>query len=86
VIHAIGAKLHPLKNIFTFPCMGNSLAPYLSLEERTHGKGGKVVLDCTWPLEWDPEIEKPVKSAFNTIYPEEMQKKVIENWQKYGYK
>ena len=86
VIHAIGAKLHPLKGIFTIPSMGNSLAPYLSLEERAHGKGGKVVLDCTWPLEWDPEIEKPVKSAFNTIYPEEMQKKVIENWQKYGYK
>jgi len=86
VVHAMGSKLHPLKNIFTFPAMGNPLAPFLSLEERRQGKGGKVVLDCTWPLEWDPETEKPAKSSFREIYPEELQRRVLENWHKYGFR
>lgn len=86
VIHAMACKLHPLKGTFTFPCMGWPLAPYLSMEERKQFKGGKIVYDCTWPLEWDPETEKPAKSSFREIYPEEIQKKVLDNWQKYGYK
>ena len=28
----------------------------------------------------------PLKSSFETIYPEEMQKKILDNWTKYGLK
>jgi 4-hydroxy-3-polyprenylbenzoate decarboxylase len=56
------------------------------MAERMQFRGGKIVYDCTWPLEWDPETEKPVKSSFRGIYPEEVQKKVLDNWQKYGFK
>jgi 4-hydroxy-3-polyprenylbenzoate decarboxylase len=86
VIHAIATKCHPLRGITTYPSFGHPLAPYLSFEERTWGKGGRVVIDCTWPLDWDEEIEKPIKSSFRTIYSKEIQDLVESKWEKYGFK
>ncbi len=85
VIHAFATKCHPLNGITTYPSFGHPLAPYLSFHERTWGKGGRVVIDCTWPLDWDEEIETPVKSSFKTIYPQEIQDLVESKWEKYGY-
>jgi len=86
VMHAVSGRLHPLKGHFTIPGIGSPLAPFLSLQERMSMRGGKLILDATWPLEWDPETEKPTKMSFNETYPPELQEKVLDNWQKYGYK
>jgi 4-hydroxy-3-polyprenylbenzoate decarboxylase len=87
VIHALATKCHPVDGILVQDkSPGHPLAPYLSLEDRTWFRGAKVVFDCTWPTHWPVETARPPKSAFNTIYPQEVQEKVLANWQKYGYK
>ena len=62
------------------------LRPYLSFEERQWGKGATVLFDCTWPLEWSQETVVPPKVSFNSIYPKEMQDKILANWKEYGFK
>jgi 4-hydroxy-3-polyprenylbenzoate decarboxylase len=61
------------------------LIPFNSFEDRTYSRGAKVVYDCTWPLDWDKKVEIPQKAAFKTIYPKEIQEKVLKNWKKYGF-
>ena len=86
VLHALGTKLHPAKGIHIFPSFGAPLQPFLSLDDRIKGHSAKVLFDCTWPVEWDRETEKPVAVSFKNVYSEEMQKKVLLNWGKYGFK
>ena len=86
VMHAMATKLHPKTGITTYPGYGVPLAPFLSLKERTQQIGTVLVLDCTWPVAWDPENEKPTLSSFRGIYSEELQNKVLQKWTKYGFK
>ena len=86
VLHAVATKCHPTRGVTTFPTCGTPLQPYLSLQERLQGHSSHLVLDCTWPVEWDPETEKPPMVSFKHMYTEEMQKKVLENWSSYGFK
>ena len=87
VFHAWATKCHPERGIFVYPRMVSApLIPFNSFEERTYSRGAKVVYDCTWPLDWDKKTEVPYKSAFKTIYPKEVQEKVLKNWEKYGFK
>jgi 4-hydroxy-3-polyprenylbenzoate decarboxylase len=87
VIHSVATKCHPVRGIRVIDnTPGNPLAPFLNFYERTWSKSAKVIFDCTWPLDWNRETEVPIKSAFNTIYSEEIQKKVLDNWKKYGFK
>jgi 4-hydroxy-3-polyprenylbenzoate decarboxylase len=60
------------------------LTPYLPAATREIGKGGgNVLYDCTWPLDW-PKQDIPRKGAFKTIFPKEMQEKVLARWKEYG--
>jgi 4-hydroxy-3-polyprenylbenzoate decarboxylase len=54
-------------------------------EDRKWGRGAKVLFDCTFPLNW-PKSDVPIKVAFNTVYPKDIQEKVLANWKKYGFK
>ena len=85
VIWALTTRCHPLKGISN---MGTSwgiwLLPFLSKYERENGLGAQVLFDCTWPKEW-PEEEIPVTASFERVWPEEIQKKVIKNWTRYGF-
>lgn len=85
VIHAWVTKCNPSRGITKLDqAICSPLIPYLNLEERKWSKGYKAILDCTWPLEWDPDNEVPPKSAFNQIYPPEIREKVLANWRNYG--
>jgi 4-hydroxy-3-polyprenylbenzoate decarboxylase len=42
-----------------------------------------VVFDATWPEEWQEEAI-PIKSAFETTYPDAVKQKVLANWESYG--
>jgi hypothetical protein len=46
----------------------------------------KVLFDLTWPLQWDKEKDIPSKSSFESIYSEEIKKKVLEKWKTYGFR
>jgi 4-hydroxy-3-polyprenylbenzoate decarboxylase len=65
--------------------VGTPLNPFASPEERFAQRAPKVILDCTFPLDW-PKSLVPIKVSFNNVYPEEIQKKVLERWKVYGFK
>jgi 4-hydroxy-3-polyprenylbenzoate decarboxylase len=85
VIHAFAARCHPQRGIHVMPNTQNvPLTPYLNKQERRLGRGASVLFDCTWPLEWDKD-ELPTKSSFDSIFPKEIQEKVLANWRGYGF-
>jgi 4-hydroxy-3-polyprenylbenzoate decarboxylase len=86
VAHAFATKCHPERGIIVINTDGkaNPVTPCYSAEERKALKGATVVFDCTWPADWTP-YEIPVKSSFTSIYPQEMQDRVVKNWKKYGF-
>ncbi len=87
VLHAWVTKCHPVRGITRLDnAVCAPLIPFLDLEERKWGKGAKVIYDCTWPMEWDPQNEVPVKSSFRTAYPADIQQKVLANWEAYGFR
>ncbi len=87
VLHAFATRCHPGRGIGYewYEGRSNSLTPFYNPQERSKLKGVSVVFDSTWPPEWPPEIV-PIKASFKTIYSQETQDKVIQNWQKYGLK
>ncbi len=88
VAHAFATKCHPGRGIIIIDCDGkaNPAFPAYSTEERKGLKGATAVFDCTWPPQWSRENEVPVKSSFAQIYSQEMQEKVMKNWENYGFK
>jgi 4-hydroxy-3-polyprenylbenzoate decarboxylase len=86
VIFALGTKCHPVRGTTLFEKMPPSLLiPFLSIEEKKLVSTTNVVYDCTWPLDWAPE-NVPRLASFKSIYPEDIQEKVLKNWSKYGFK
>jgi len=85
VIHAFATKCHPARGITLehYEGRGNALTPCYSADERRRLKGASVVFDATWPEDWEQE-GIPVKSAFETTYPEAVKKKVLAEWESYG--
>ncbi|MDI7259869.1 MAG: UbiD family decarboxylase [Thermodesulfobacteriota bacterium] len=86
VVHAFSVKCHPKRGIIVREIeagKGNPLTPAYTAEERRAMEGAIVAFDCTWPPEW-PKDAIPVKSAFETIYTEEIKNKVIDHWKNYG--
>lgn len=85
VIHAFAARCHPQRGIHIMPNTQNvPLTPYLNREERRLGRGANALFDCTWPLDWTKD-DLPIKSSFDSIFPREIQQKVLANWKEYGF-
>ncbi len=87
VLHAFATKCHPGHGIYTakYP-YNNKLNPHISIEERDTNQGFGVVFDCTWPGNWSRETEVPPRASFREMYPEDMTRKIVKNWKKFGYK
>ncbi len=86
VIHAMFTKLHPVRGIHVRQnTPGVPLFPYLNSYERKWGIGSKLLVDLTWPKDWDPYIDIPQKASFKDMYPAELQQKVLANWSSYGF-
>jgi 4-hydroxy-3-polyprenylbenzoate decarboxylase len=86
VLHALTTKCHPVAGIHqvsnapSFPI----LLPFLEPADRLLGNGAYVLFDCTWPKKWQ-EKDIPAKSSFDTSWPEDIRRRVIEKWRTYGY-
>ena len=61
-----------------------TLTVYLSPEERKAGLTKKIAFDVT-TKEWD-ESKGPKRINFETLYPEDMQKSIVEKWNSLGLK
>jgi 4-hydroxy-3-polyprenylbenzoate decarboxylase len=86
VIHAFASKCHPGRGFIIHQLedgKANMLTPGYDREERRRMRGAAAFIDSTWPVEW-PEVEVPIKSSFKTIYPKELQEKVLRDWKTYG--
>lgn len=82
VVHAWITKCHPVRDITVLPkAIGAPLHPFLDKQERIWSKGCKAIYDCTWPLEWTKDVV-PQKSSFATIYPKEVQERILKYWKK----
>jgi len=85
VLWAMATRVHPTRDVHTIKhSFAVPLLPYLSPEERMLMVGPRVLLDGTWPTDWKPEWV-PKVSAFNTLWPIDIQKRVIDNWREYGF-
>ena len=85
VFHTFATRCNPEKDIHYFSGVGTPLYPFLNAEERKLSVGPKVLFDCTFPTTWDPLSETPKLVSFKTVYPEDLQRKILENWENYGY-
>ncbi|MBI2979322.1 MAG: UbiD family decarboxylase [Chloroflexi bacterium] len=89
VIHAFATKCHPIRGIFCEeiePPRGNALTPAYNAQERRAYRGAIALFDCTWPPELNKINEVPVKNSFDSMFPEELKKKVVANWKSFGFK
>jgi 4-hydroxy-3-polyprenylbenzoate decarboxylase len=85
VIWALTTRCHPQRGIFsTGSSWSIPLLPFLSPYEKKHYLGSQVLFDCTWPKDWPAEAI-PQKASFDQVWPEEIQKRVLDNWSEYGY-
>lgn len=86
VIHAICTKWHPVRGTILMPHgAGTPLNPFASPEERFTQKAPKVIIDCTFPLDW-PKAFVPTKVSFREVYPTEIKEKVLRRWKEYGFR
>jgi len=86
IIHALSTKCNPVTGIrITEHGVGTPLNPFVGPDERKYGVAPKVIFDCLFPFNW-PASELPVKVAFNSVYPKELQEKVLSKWNQYGFK
>lgn len=86
VLHAFATKCHPKRGVTYYDNQpATPLLPHLGYEERLMGRTAKVVFDCTWPLEWSPVREIPVRGNFWDMYPERTIERICDQWQSWGY-
>jgi len=86
VLWALSTRVHPRNGIIISDEICGPLTPYASLDERMNRNAPHVTFDGTWPLDWHPTIAVPPVSSFRSIFPEDIQKKVLDNWEEYGLK
>lgn len=81
LFHAMVTKCHPDRDTWTIKnSKGSRDNPHLELSERTLEKGASTIIDCTWPLDWDPSIAVPPRVSFDQCYPVALQEKIIKEW------
>jgi len=84
VIHSFATKCDPVRGTTTIAQgIGSNLTPFIHPDDRESAKCGKVVYDCTWPLDW-PAEGIPIKASFQELYPEQIKQRVMKNWERYG--
>ncbi|HML90128.1 MAG TPA: UbiD family decarboxylase [Methylomusa anaerophila] len=85
VLWSFATKCHPQKGVVFFPStVVFPLSPYLYPEEKKNRKCTTVIFDCTWPSDWNNDYI-PQKGSFDSLWPKEIQEKVLSNWTDYGF-
>jgi 4-hydroxy-3-polyprenylbenzoate decarboxylase len=85
VIWAMATRVHPVRGILQIPHAYTSvLVPFMAPEERPKADGAYMLLDGTWPTDWPPGAV-PTVSSFSTLWPKDLQQKVLGRWKEYGF-
>lgn len=85
VIHAWATRCHSGRGTIIKEVEGSAqqLTPCYDQDERARRAGAVAAFDVSFPPAWDP-TEVPIKARFDTMYPAEVKKKVLDNWKSYG--
>ncbi|OGQ84057.1 MAG: hypothetical protein A3F90_14810 [Deltaproteobacteria bacterium RIFCSPLOWO2_12_FULL_60_19] len=84
LLWAMATRAHPVRDLWPVEHLYSTLlVPWLTPEERKTGDGAHVLIDATWPADW-PKDWIPEVSSFKTMWPEEVQRKVLQNWREDG--
>jgi len=85
VVWAFATRCHPARDRLLFPDQAVlPLVAYLGPEERRQARTTKVVWNGL-PADDLPAEQRPRRSSFRHLWPQEIQERVIRNWQQYGY-
>ncbi len=63
---------------------GIPMVPYLTADEVRTGRGGKTVVSCLLPEQFHGET-RGITASFHNSYPEDVRRRVVENWARYGF-
>jgi 4-hydroxy-3-polyprenylbenzoate decarboxylase len=86
VVWAFATRCHPERGQLIFPDEGMlPLVAFLNPAERKRARGAKAIYNGLRPDD-EPLSEKPRRSSFRFLWPQEVQEKVVKNWKAYGYK
>jgi 4-hydroxy-3-polyprenylbenzoate decarboxylase len=86
LVWAIATRCHPEKGPVLFP--NEEILPlvgYLSREERRQRRSTKVIYNALLPDGLSAE-QLPKRSSFAHSWPREIQERVLEKWEEYGYR
>ena len=84
VVWALFTRCHPGSGEIAFPHLAaNPLGAFLRQDEKAAMFTTKSVLNCLPPEEWSAD-ERPIRAAFDTLYPEPLKARILRDW-KDGY-
>lgn len=83
VARAVFSRTHPNSGYHFYDHKDvTGLVPYLQCGEVNKRMTQKVILDCLF----DPKMDKrPIVSSFKSLWPAEIQAKVLKRWREYGF-
>lgn len=85
ILWCLTSRLHPASGVVThLDTAADILWPFLSKEEKERRQGAKLLLNATFPPQWDPK-DVPIPVDFETGWPVEVKERVRKRWQSYGY-
>lgn len=85
LVWAFATRCHPERDQVFFPNEGMlPLVAYLNPQERAQARGTKVLYNGLLPDDVPPD-QMPRRSSFRYLWPREIQERVIQNWNRYGY-
>ncbi|WP_218000928.1 UbiD family decarboxylase [Nocardia aobensis] len=85
VTWAMATRYHPGTGEYLYPeAPGIPMVPYLSEAEVRTGRGGKAVLSCLLPCQFEGRAPGTTAS-FHGSYPAQVRQQVLANWTSYGF-
>jgi 4-hydroxy-3-polyprenylbenzoate decarboxylase len=85
VVWALATRCHPAHGVTLFPDEGLlPLVAYLTPGERARARGCKAIYNGLLPTDL-PAEQAPRRSSFRHLWPQEIQEKVLANWNRYGF-
>ncbi|MBI2953473.1 MAG: UbiD family decarboxylase [Chloroflexi bacterium] len=85
VLWALSTRNHPGRGIRKCNKLSvHPLWPFLTPEEKKKASATTVVFDCTWRRGLS-EDKIPRKASFDSLWPKEIQEKVLGSWEQFGY-
>ncbi|MFF0965770.1 UbiD family decarboxylase [Streptomyces sp. NPDC003703] len=85
VVWALATRHHPATGHYVYPeAPGIPMVPYLTDDEVRAGRGGKSVVSCLLPADFEGET-RGVTASFRNSFPEDVRRRVTDRWTAYGF-